>query len=320
MTKNFSVVRHHRRRTKWSLAIIVLGFVAGLLAACNNDPEPSEAMVTAGQVIENPSNYVGKTVTVTGNVEELRGPRAFELESGVNLGELLVLGKDPFPQVPDAGGNRAYLVNDTVTVTGTVRTMVAAEIERELGWDLDPQIEAEFERKPVLVAQSLSFKPRPATASPSPTITPGAPMGMLAEVQQFVQFVSEKRPATGPQHEYTSTGITRLRAALAELASRTELRDQNVEQKLNLLTQRAEMLRSDPTSLKHADQTRQAFIAAAELMATIQQQRHPALSNQVAQVRQTAEAINAEQKLLDQTGKVETFFQRASDALQAMAR
>ena len=93
------------------------------------------------------------------------------------------MGKDPFPQVPDAGGNRAYLVNDTVTVTGIVRMMVAAEIERELGWNLDPQIEAELERKPVLVAQSLSFKLRPATASPSPTITPGAQMGMLAEVQ-----------------------------------------------------------------------------------------------------------------------------------------
>lgn len=319
MAKNFSIVRR-RTQTEWSLAIMVLCLSIALLAACNNDSETSEALVTSGQIIENPSNYVGKPVTVTGNVEELRGPRAFELDSGVNLGELLVLGKDPFPQVPDAGGNRAYLVNDTVTVTGTVRMMVAAEIEREIGWDLDPQLEAEFERKPVLVAQSSSFKPRPATASPSPTITPGGPTGMLAEVQEFVRFVNEQRLVAGPQHAYTSTGITQLRAALAALTSRAELRNQNIEQKLNLLTQRAEMLQSDPTSLKHADQTRQAFVTAAELMATMQQQRHPALSDQVAQVRQAAEAINARQPLLNQTSKVETFFQRASDALQAMAR
>jgi hypothetical protein len=76
---------------------------------------------------------VGKTVTVTGNVEELHGPRALEMDSGVNLGKLLVLGKNPFPLVPDAAWNRPYFVDDTATVTGTVRMMMAAEIEREFG-------------------------------------------------------------------------------------------------------------------------------------------------------------------------------------------
>jgi hypothetical protein len=43
-------------------------------------------------------------------------------------------------------------------------------------------------------------------------------------------------------------------------------------------------------------------------MAAMQQKRYPKLSAQVTQVRQAAEAINAKQNLLDQTGKVETFF------------
>jgi len=113
--------------------------------------------VTARQVIENPANYVGKTVTVSGDVEEIWGPRAFNMDSGASLGELLVVGREPFPQIPDAG-NRAYVVSDVATVTGVVRMLVTADIEREIGWDLDPRIEAEFNAKPVLIAQTISFR------------------------------------------------------------------------------------------------------------------------------------------------------------------
>lgn len=112
---------------------------------------------TARQVIENPSAYVGKTVTVSGDVEEIHGPLAFNMDSGLSVGELLVVGREPFPQVGEAG-NRAYVVNDVATVTGVVRMLVAAEVEREIGWDLDPRIEAEFNAKPVLVAQSVNFR------------------------------------------------------------------------------------------------------------------------------------------------------------------
>lgn len=113
--------------------------------------------VTARQVIENPAAYVGKTVTVSGDVEEIWGPRAFNMDSGVTLGELLVVGREPFPQVA-AAGNRAYVVSDVATVTGVVRLFVTAELEREIGWDLTPEIEAEFNAKPVLIAQSISFR------------------------------------------------------------------------------------------------------------------------------------------------------------------
>ncbi len=113
--------------------------------------------VTARQVIENPSAYVGKTVTVSGDVEEIWGPRAFNMDSGVTVGELLVVGREPFPQVA-ATGNRAYVVSDIATVTGVVRMLVTADVEREIGWDLDPRIEAEFNAKPVLIAQTISFR------------------------------------------------------------------------------------------------------------------------------------------------------------------
>jgi hypothetical protein len=308
-------------------AAVALLALPGLFAACRDQTDEAMpgAAVSAGQIIENPSQFAGQTVTVTGAVEDLFGPRAFTLDSGLNVGELLVLGADPFPQVPDNATMRAYVVDDTATVTGTVRTLVTAEVERELGWNLEPQIVAKFERQPVLVAARASFLPRSATPSPTASApasaTASATSGMPGEVQDFVQFVQgTKKPEPGLDHEYTSTGMQRLTAALTALANRAELSDQNLTQKREVLTQRIAGLQQDPASLKHADMTRQAFMAAADLMSALQQKGYPQLSAEVTQVRQAASTINPQQPLLQQITAVETFFQRASTALQAMTQ
>lgn len=114
--------------------------------------------VTAQKIIENPSAYVGKTVTVSGDVEEIYEPRAFNMDSGVSAGELLVIGRTPFDKVPDATG-RAVLAGDIATVTGVVKMLTSVEeTEREIGWDLTPQIETTYKTKPVLIAQSATFR------------------------------------------------------------------------------------------------------------------------------------------------------------------
>lgn len=139
------------------LAIVISSFL--FLTSCNTTEERVEKVggVTAQQIIENPSAYVGKTVMVSGDVEEIHGPRAFNMDSGASLGELLVVGREPFPNLPDAG-DRAYVINDVATVTGVVRMFAAADVEREIGWDLDPNIESEFNGKPVLVVQKAGFR------------------------------------------------------------------------------------------------------------------------------------------------------------------
>ncbi len=140
-------------------AMLAVSGVLFLTSCADSASDRAEKVggVTARQVIENPSAYVGKTVTVSGDVEEIWGPRAFNMDSGISLGELLVVGREPFPQVGEAG-NRAYVISDVATVTGVVRMLVTADVEREIGWDLDPRIEAEFNAKPVLIAQSINFR------------------------------------------------------------------------------------------------------------------------------------------------------------------
>lgn len=144
---------------RFGAVVIALSSFLFLTACADSASDRVEKVggVTARQVIENPSAYIGKTVTVSGDVEEIWGPKAFNMDSGVTAGELLVVGREPFPQIPEAG-NRAYVINDVATVTGVVRMFVTAEVEREIGWDLTPQLETEFNAKPVLVVQSVSFR------------------------------------------------------------------------------------------------------------------------------------------------------------------
>ena len=107
--------------------------------------------VSLSDVEENPSKYTGKTISTDGEVEEVFGPRFFSIDErrwGDLDGEILVL-------LP-AGTAAMVREDDRVTVTGTLRPFVRAEFEREWGWlGLDPGIEVELGRKPVLVADRL---------------------------------------------------------------------------------------------------------------------------------------------------------------------
>jgi len=104
----------------------------------------------------NPNALIGKTVTVVADVDEVYGPRAFKLDEDSPLAggidnDLLVLGAKT--------GNLANIddqwMNNKVRVTGVVQRMNVKNIERELGWDLQPNLETEFKDKPVLIARSV---------------------------------------------------------------------------------------------------------------------------------------------------------------------
>jgi hypothetical protein len=100
---------------------------------------------------ENPGKYIGQTVSIDGDVEDVLGPRLFTIDEanwGDLDGELLV-----FLPSADAAFVRA---DDRVTITGTVKQFVEADVERQWGWfGLDPRVEVTFRRKPVIVASRI---------------------------------------------------------------------------------------------------------------------------------------------------------------------
>jgi hypothetical protein len=58
-------------------------------------------------------------------------------------------------QPMDAAAGGALHDDDELVVSGTVRRFVVADVERDIGWDLSPEIEIKLKERPVLVADSV---------------------------------------------------------------------------------------------------------------------------------------------------------------------
>jgi hypothetical protein len=118
----------------------------------------SNGTVRVADLMATPDKYVGRTVTVVADVEEVLGPNAFTLDEDAPLAggidnDMLVLSK----QANSLSDIDDQWVNNKVRVTGMVRKMSLVDIEREIGWDLNSELEAEFDRRgAVLIATSVS--------------------------------------------------------------------------------------------------------------------------------------------------------------------
>lgn len=114
----------------------------------------SAVRASVGAISDNPEDFIGQTVTVTGEVETLFGPRVFSLDedrvfsTGVDL---LVLSRS------------ANITKDDqrVTVTGIVRKFVRADLQKEIvDFDLNPEWLVDFESRPVIIATEVTAAQR----------------------------------------------------------------------------------------------------------------------------------------------------------------
>jgi hypothetical protein len=145
---------------RWSYGIacaaaLLIGYGCDTSRAGEGDAEEGTARVA--DIAGEPDRYMGQTVTVVADVEEVHSPRAFSLDedspaAGGIDNDLLVLS----PSAGSLADIDDQWLNNKVRVTGKVGKMAIVEIERELGWDLQPELEAEVERaKAVLIATSV---------------------------------------------------------------------------------------------------------------------------------------------------------------------
>lgn len=115
------------------------------------DSKSAAQPVKMADLQRNATQYVGKEITVEAEVQDVIGPRLLTIDDSEPFdldGNLLVMVEAPFAGLV---GERSR-----VTVTGTVKPLVRAEIDRELRW-IDPNtasVSIEFERRPMLVARS----------------------------------------------------------------------------------------------------------------------------------------------------------------------
>jgi hypothetical protein len=113
--------------------------------------------VTVDQVTDDPSAYYGKTATVVGEIEDILGSRSFTIDGGDLLAdeEILVVSALPIPAADDRPANGRLVEDADVRVTGLIRRFDSAELEGELGVDLDDSLHASWAGRPVIVARSI---------------------------------------------------------------------------------------------------------------------------------------------------------------------
>ena len=138
---------------------LVFGLVA--LSACES-AEPNIG-VTIDEVEQDPQQYFGQTVTVSGEINDVYGSNAFTIGGEGFAGALLVV-------VPSNAEITGVDVIDTpdmddaiVQVSGTVREFVISEIEADYGLTFETEIDYE-EQEPAVVAESIWVTPRTGPA------------------------------------------------------------------------------------------------------------------------------------------------------------
>jgi hypothetical protein len=159
-----------------------------------------------------------------------------------------------------------------------------------------------------------SQKAPPSQQSPSSaqgTKTPEA-------VKEFVQFASQTSPATDADGEYAAEGIKKLEAALTAVATTKQGGAGEMDQPRTQLRQSSERMQANAQPTERARAARDAFSAASEWIAMLQQKDYPNLGEQVMQVRQAAQSIATDKPLAEQKEQVQQFLQRASETLRAM--
>jgi hypothetical protein len=100
---------------------------------------------------DKPENFVGKTVTVQGEVDKMLGPHLFTVDERG--------WADPARELPvsvPAPFTVTLKEKAMVRITGTVEKVPIAKLENEVGPITDTKLRAEIENRPVLVATAVT--------------------------------------------------------------------------------------------------------------------------------------------------------------------
>lgn len=116
-------------------------------------PAGTTTATTVEAVKDAPERYFGKVVTVAGKIDQIYGDRAMDLEgAGWAFNDNITV----LTRTPVLIGGAPLAIGDEVVVTGTVRPVVITEVEREIGWDIAPEVEIRISKRPVLIATAIS--------------------------------------------------------------------------------------------------------------------------------------------------------------------
>ncbi len=140
----------------------------------------------------------------------------------------------------------------------------------------------------------------------------------LASYEQFLADRSSR--AAGVAHDYTADGLRRLAAAIDEVAGGDSVGGVALQPRIAEIRQRADAMQRAPNSDEHALMAREAFVLASSVIAQMDSTRGGANAAMTSSLRESAMDIEPSVPLLDQTDKIEQFFERAGNAFRGSAQ
>jgi hypothetical protein len=161
-------------------------------------------------------------------------------------------------------------------------------------------------------------------SAPSATATARARNAAAGAVNDYLSFVERNRARVAPDssHAYTANGVRLLTDALAALAARDTIDARSVRSEVIWLRARADSLYRDWRSrdpVENARHARDALLTVADLVQSLHERRYSDIAIEAIAVTDAARAVNPGVSLLDQRVEIQRFFDRAADAVRAMA-
>lgn len=144
------------------LGLPLLTLVIFLNQRDRDESESPNTDVTVSDIANNPSEFYGKSVTVSGEIDDVMSRGAFVLGGKDFIGgsEVLVITAHALPGSGGRTKDAPAHENDLLQATGTVRPFDLAAVEKELSIDLNDAVFDAWSGKPVVVARSLNLTPR----------------------------------------------------------------------------------------------------------------------------------------------------------------
>lgn len=188
------------RFRKGAIALLLVSTAA--VSACDNEAVVEEPVTEPDVAIEEPAevaeaynvqlgeltgdveDYLGQTVSVRGEAEVAVGEASFLLQDDQLFGgqEVVVINATGTPFLLPTADEPT----ESVQVTGEVGELIIADLEREYGLDLDPELYAEYEDRPAIIAESIAFAPDPEEVTEEPSQYYEEPIAVTGEIGELL--------------------------------------------------------------------------------------------------------------------------------------
>ena len=160
----------------------------------------------------------------------------------------------------------------------------------------------------VILRSGLFSSPSAQADRAEPLLTP---LAVPVAVTSYLQFVEDRSAAdASTSHTYSADGFRHLAAALETVTSQADVASGARE-----IRARADSLQQNSAATTHARQAREAALIAAGLLERIQDAGRPEAVERARQVNEAALAIKVDERLLDQTDRVQAFFRQTAQVL-----